>query len=95
MEPDLGQAVSGTSEWGAGPLGFAGTTRTEKVIEVVGFATLGGPGLGDGARMPMTPRNWNAELGTRTGNPHSDRQDRGGTDLDNHPAPGPHTGDMS
>jgi PPE-repeat protein len=64
MDNDLGPAVEPeeattvASDWGAGPLGFAGTVRKETVAQAAGLATLSGNGFGGGPRMPMMPGTW-------------------------------------
>ncbi len=67
MDSDLGpgvepeEATTMASDWGAGPLGFAGTVRKETVAQVAGLATLSGNGFGGGPRMPMVPGTWDPD----------------------------------
>jgi PPE-repeat protein len=49
------------SSTGAGPLGFAGTLRTEAVERAAGLATLVGDEFGGGPTMPMVPGSWGAQ----------------------------------
>jgi PPE-repeat protein len=65
VEPDWGappgwESVGSTlaSDQGARPLGFAGTTRREAVVEATGLATLAGDGFGGGPAVPMVPGTW-------------------------------------
>jgi PPE-repeat protein len=65
VEPDWGAppgeesaAATVASDRGAGPLGFAGTTRREVVVEAAGLATLAGDGFGGGPAVPMLPGTW-------------------------------------
>jgi PPE-repeat protein len=48
------------SDRGAGPLGFAGTARTEAAA-AAGLATLAGDEFGGGPSVPMMPRTWGRE----------------------------------
>jgi PPE-repeat protein len=67
MDSDLGpgvepeEATTMASDWGAGPLGFAGTVRKETVAQAAGLATLSGNGFRDGPRMPMVPGTWESD----------------------------------
>ncbi len=67
MDSDLGpvvepvEAATVASDWGAGPLGFAGTVRKETVAQAAGLATLSGNGFGGGPRMPMVPGTWDPD----------------------------------
>ncbi len=67
MDNDLGpsvepeEATTVASDWGAGPLGFAGTVRKETVAQAAGLATLSGNGFGGGPRMPMVPGTWDPD----------------------------------
>jgi PPE-repeat protein len=61
VEPDWGAPTgdeSQASENGAGPLGFAGTVRSEVIEQAAGLATLNGDGFGGGPSMPMVPGSW-------------------------------------
>jgi PPE-repeat protein len=67
MDSDLGpgvepeEATTMASDWGAGPLGFAGTLRKETVAQAAGLATLSGNGFDGGPRMPMVPGTWDRD----------------------------------
>lgn len=50
------------ADHGAGVLGFAGTTPGATAMPAAGLTTLGGGELGDGARVPMLPANWEPTL---------------------------------
>ncbi len=59
--PDLAaEATSTASGQGAGPLGFAGTTRHlgYPAVEAAGLAALDGDEFGGGPSIPMVPRTW-------------------------------------
>jgi PPE-repeat protein len=51
-------ASTAASDQGAGPLGFAGTTRQGSATVAAGLNTLPDSAFGDGARMPMLPNTW-------------------------------------
>ncbi|MGH3634040.1 MAG: hypothetical protein ACRDTS_08115, partial [Mycobacterium sp.] len=55
-----------TSERGAGPLGFAGTVRSE-AVEAAGLTTLGGDEFGGGPAEPMVPGTWSDDDGGEAG----------------------------
>ncbi|ORC02672.1 PPE family protein [Mycobacterium persicum] len=63
------------SDWGAGPLGFTGTTAKEPVLHAVGLTALAGDEFGGGPRMPMVPSSWD---GPQEGVP------KGGADASHH-----------
>ncbi|KZS65965.1 PPE family protein [Mycobacterium ostraviense] len=63
------------SDWGAGPLGFAGTATKEPVLHAVGLTALAGDEFGGGPRMPMVPSSWD---GLQEGVP------KGGADASHH-----------
>lgn len=50
------------ADQGAGVMGFAGTTPGATAIQAGGLTTVGGGELGDGARVPMLPANWEPSL---------------------------------
>jgi PPE-repeat protein len=54
-------ALTVASDQGAGPLGFAGTVRTETVTQAAGLITLAGDEFGGGPHMPMLPNTWDPE----------------------------------
>jgi PPE-repeat protein len=61
VEPDWGGppgAETGTSDRGAGTLGFAGTARKEAAAEAAGLITLAGDEFGGGPKIPMKPGTW-------------------------------------
>jgi PPE-repeat protein len=53
------------SSSGAGPLGFAGTLRTEAVERAAGLAMLAGDEFGGGPTMPMVPGSWEPDAPQR------------------------------
>ncbi|MEZ0365638.1 PPE family protein [Mycobacterium sp. pUA109] len=60
VDPDWGappEASTAASDRGAGPLGFAGTTRKTSAA-AAGLATLDGDAFGAGPRAPMLPDTW-------------------------------------
>ena len=56
--PDGGSRV--TSDRGAGPLGFAGTSH-QKAGAATGLATIADDEFGNGPLMPMVPGTWNTD----------------------------------
>ncbi|OBI20947.1 hypothetical protein A5712_16925 [Mycobacterium sp. E2327] len=56
-EPGFDTAATAASDVGAGPLGFAGTARTQ-TASAAGLATLAGDEFGGGPSVPMMPQTW-------------------------------------
>ncbi|WP_068187464.1 PPE family protein [Mycobacterium sp. UM_CSW] len=56
-EPGFDTAATAASDVGVGPLGFAGTARTQ-VAPAAGLATLAGDEFGGGPSVPMMPQTW-------------------------------------
>ncbi|WP_204806589.1 PPE family protein [Mycobacterium riyadhense] len=67
IPPAEEQRGAWASDAGAGRLGFAGTARSQMLVEAVGLATLGGDGLDDGPRIPMVPRTWESNTDKESG----------------------------
>ncbi|OBH60343.1 PPE family protein [Mycobacterium sp. E2479] len=67
VPPDFGDeeelAAAVASAQGAGPLGFAGTTRRQKAFQAAGLTKLAEDDFGGGPRMPMVPGTWEQEAG--------------------------------
>ncbi len=65
VDPDWGAAepVASTaaSDRAAGPLGFAGTVRTDARTAAAGLTTLAGDEFGGGPAVPMVPGTWDAD----------------------------------
>jgi PPE-repeat protein len=58
---DLEPEPVASSERGAGPLGFAGTTRAGDARQPSGLTTLADDSFGSGATTPMMPSSWDHE----------------------------------
>jgi PPE-repeat protein len=81
LEPDAGSldpmmdpvasAASVASDRGAGPLGFAGTTRKE-TTEAAGLTTLAGGEFGSGPTAPMLPGSWDTDEPRNFSGPSTD-----------------------
>ena len=74
-EEQLASAVASGN--GAGKLGFAGTARTDEVVQAAGFTKLADDEFGGGPRMPMVPGTWDHDT---DGPSESDDSGRGGRD---------------
>ncbi|WP_238159151.1 PPE family protein [Mycobacterium sp. MFM001] len=57
LDPDW-DGPTAASQQGAGPLGFAGTVRSDAVDQAAGLATLDGDEFANGPRVPMLPGSW-------------------------------------
>jgi PPE-repeat protein len=62
--PDDGAAAS---DRGAGPVGFAGTTRRDVAAQAAGLTALAGDEFGGGPRVPMLPGTWDPDGPGETG----------------------------
>ena len=63
VDPDWDAPVDGStasSDRGAGPMGFAGTSH-QKAGAATGLATLADDEFGSGPVMPMVPGTWNVD----------------------------------
>jgi PPE-repeat protein len=61
VDPDWGEPADNqalASDNGAGPLGFAGTMRSEAVEQAAGLTTLASDEFGGGPTVPMMPGSW-------------------------------------